>query len=592
MVWCLLVSLISWPGGLASVFGQDGAEGGEAEQPAAQPDASPADLNTSAPDARPNLQSLPAGAKIAVIPVEGMIYGFTYDSMQRRVDRAINQGADLIVFELDTPGGTVSSAMDISSYINTIPVPTVAWVNREAFSAGILIASACDEIVMAKSSLTGDCAPIVPGMNLSPTERAKQLSPLLEAFRANADANHGGASGSDYALFHAMCVLGIEVYQVKHKDTGEVRLVNAVDYAVMVGGESPDNFAGAFPGSSSPGSSNAGGGRPSGSVINPPSSYDEVAGASLGIAGYDDQGQWELVRQVHDGKTLLTLSDKRAADIGLSRASVSNRAELLNAYGAGSILEVNQTWSESLAGFFIHPFVRGVLLVIMIVGFLLEYFSPGLIVPSAVALIALGLLIGAPFVVGLAQVWHVLLLVVGVALIAIELIATPTFGVLGIVGIVMMMAGFVLSVVPTSGGFMPAQGTTGQVVTASMSMVVAFILIIPAFIVLTRYFGSLPLFNRLILVDETDHGGVNQAGERIALPYTHLSGDETVGGGKITVGMVGTVSPTGLRPGGRIEIDDQLIDVTAPGTWVQPGTQVRVTEVHGNIIIVEPVQEV
>ncbi|MEM9020583.1 MAG: hypothetical protein AAGC44_08470 [Planctomycetota bacterium] len=582
MVWCLLVSLATWPGGVVSVFGQDGAE--SVEPQTVEPAPADADVNISAPDSRPDLQSLPAGATVAIIPIQGTIYGFTLDSLKRRVERAVNAGADLIVIELDTPGGLVDAALDISSYINTIPVPTVAWVNREAFSAGILIASACDEIVMAKSSLTGDCAPIVPGMNLAPTERAKQLSPLLEAFRANADANHGGASGSDYAMFHAMCVLGIEVYQVRHKQTGEVRLVNAVDYTVMVNGQSPDEFvAPGMRGGSTP--------RAGESVIDRPTDYDEVAGASLTIAGYDDVGAWELVRQVHDGNTLLTVSDKRAAEIGLRRATISNRAELLSAYKAGAIIEVEQTWSESLAGFFVNPFVRGILLVIMIIGFLLEYFSPGLIVPSAVALLALGILIGAPFVVGLASIWHVLLLVLGLALVIIELIATPTFGVLGIVGIVMMMAGLVLSVVPTGGGLLPAQGTAGQVVAASMSVVVALVLVIPAFIVLTRYFGALPMFNRLILVDETDQGGVTPDGRPVEKPYAHLSGDETIGAGKVSVGMAGVVSSTGLRPGGRIEIGELLIDATAPGQWVEPGTRVSVTEVHGNIIVVEPMDE-
>ena len=70
---------------------------------------------------------LPSGSDIAVIPVTGLIYNFTHESLERRVDKAIEGGATLIVIELDTPGGVVTSALKISKYIKTIPVPTVAW---------------------------------------------------------------------------------------------------------------------------------------------------------------------------------------------------------------------------------------------------------------------------------------------------------------------------------------------------------------------------------------------------------------------------------------------------------------------------------
>src|SRR5690606_33345982 len=179
---------------------------------------------------------LPAGNRVAINRIEGMIYSFTRDSLHPLVDRALAARATLIVIELDTNGGMVGPALEISRDIKTLPVPTVAWIHNKAYSAGILIASAADRIVMSPASATGDCAPIVPGQELAPTERAKALSPILEEFRDNA-----GANGYDYALFHAMCVLGVEVYLVESVDTGARRLVNQADYAVMVQGRSVDD---------------------------------------------------------------------------------------------------------------------------------------------------------------------------------------------------------------------------------------------------------------------------------------------------------------------------------------------------------------
>ncbi|MEM6459848.1 MAG: hypothetical protein AAF710_10720, partial [Planctomycetota bacterium] len=127
-----------------------GQGAGEAEE------ASSASSSTA--PTRPRVSSLPSGANVAIIPVRGVIYDFTYESLQRRVDRAVNSGASVIVLEIDTYGGVVTAALDIAKYLKDptrVPVPTVAWVNNKAYSAGIMIASACDEIVMAPASATG-----------------------------------------------------------------------------------------------------------------------------------------------------------------------------------------------------------------------------------------------------------------------------------------------------------------------------------------------------------------------------------------------------------------------------------------------------
>src|SRR5690606_11391553 len=78
--------------------------------------------------------------------------------------------------------------------------------------------------------------PIAMGQSLEPTERAKILSPILEEYRDSARAN-----GYDYAMFHAMCELGVKLYFVEHIETGERRLVNQVDYEVMVNGREPSD---------------------------------------------------------------------------------------------------------------------------------------------------------------------------------------------------------------------------------------------------------------------------------------------------------------------------------------------------------------
>ena len=524
------------------------------------------------------LQTLPSGANVAIIPVGGMIYDFTRDSLERRVDRALDAGASVIVIELDTYGGTVPAAMEISKYIKTIPVPTIAWVNNKAYSAGIMIASACDEIIMSPASATGDCAPIVPGMELPAAERAKALSPILEEFRDNARDN-----GYDFAPFHAMCVLGVEVYYVEHKTTGERRLVNQVDYQLMVDG-TPDSGGHAW------------------STYNAPDPADpaHVGRATREVATDADIGMWKPVDtlpsgatlvdgRVHDGKTYLTMNQTRAQDIDISKATIGSASQLQQQLSAASVTKVPQTWSEDLAGFLTSMPVRMVLVIALMLGAYIEFQTPGVGIAGAVAVAALIVLLGAPFLVGLAEVWHIILFFIGFILLVIEVAFTPSFGILGIVGLVMMFTGLVLMAVPTGGGFgapgfrLPPPEMWNRLLTSITYMTVALVASIVAFVFLNKYFGQIPGLNRLILQgDRVVASGVGTVDE----PLAPIAGDEAIGEGRIAVGDTGRAA-TDLRPTGQADIDGQTIDVVSFGDWIERGQPIKVVEVHGNRIVVD-----
>ena len=493
------------------------------------------------------------GGQVAIIRIEGMIYDFTLESMRRRIDRALEAGATVIVFELDTPGGMVTSALKIAKYIKAdVPVPTIAWINKEAYSAGILIASACDQIVMSPASATGDCAPIAMGQELPPTERAKGLSPILAEFRDNARSN-----GYDYAMFHAMCVLGVQVYLVEHEDTGQKRLINQADYLIMVEGETfpkPD---------------------PSASAAEP-----NLYGVKPEVATDADRGSWNLIRQVHDGKTLLTVDQDRATELGLSQSkTIHTEADLRKFLNANTTARIPQSWSEDVAGWLTSPVVRAVLVLALLLGAYMEFQSPGVGLPGAVALGALVVLLGAPFLIGLAEIWPLLLFFAGFVLLMVELLVVPGFGVFGVGGIVCMFAGLVMQVVPTGGNNwfnLPPPEMMGRLNASLMWMLIASVAAMVMFYFLFRYFESVPIFSRMILRNP------------LPAPVTAaaVSGDEAIGGGKIKVGDIGRVLFE-LRPTGRAEIDGQTVDVVTPGNWVPTGQPIRVIEIHGNRIVVE-----
>ena len=552
-------------------------------------DATLREADTAAPDADRSVQpappaedpTLPAGeaasaatqpsppTTAALIRIEGMIYGFVLESLQRRITRARAGGADIIVIELDTPGGAVDSALKISRNLKLLEdVQTVAWVNSEAYSAGIMIAAACDRIVMSPASATGDCAPIMLGGDLAATERAKALSPILEEF-----ADSARRHGYDYAMFHAMCVLGVEVYQIEHKQSGQVRLVNQVDYRVMVKGESREDVLQA----ATPAKPTA---DPEGGPVLAPI---VVAPPTLDVATKEDIGQWKLVRQVHDGGTLLTVNQTRAEEMGLSKATIRTEDDLRRWLGADQIVRVRQSWSENLAGWLTHPAVRAVLIMAVLLGAYMEFQSPGLGVPGAVAVVALVVLLGAPFLIGLSEIWHLVLFLAGVALLCVELLLTPGFAVMGIAGVLLMIAGLVLAVVPTSGPFrLPAPGMGALFLDSLLWTLGGMVASGVGLLVLINYLGVIPGFDRLVL----KYRQVAAMGAG-APAFAPMSGDEVLGGGTVVVGAVGRVVSE-LRPTGRADIDGRLVDVVSYGDWLEPGRAIRVSEVAGNRIVVVP----
>ena len=80
--------------------------------------------------------------------------------ISRGVNLAKSEGADVLIFDIHTPGGAVSATSDIIRTIDDSGLPTIAFVDDEAISAGAIITLSCDRIVMAPGGTIGDAQPI------------------------------------------------------------------------------------------------------------------------------------------------------------------------------------------------------------------------------------------------------------------------------------------------------------------------------------------------------------------------------------------------------------------------------------------------
>ncbi len=122
---------------------------------------------------------------VVVIPINGTIEPGIGHFLQRSLDEAAEDGADLVILDIETPGGRLDTVLQMRDAILGSTVPVVAFVNREAFSAGALITIASDEIWMAPGGVFGAATPVMGGTGETADE--KTVSAVRSTFRATAE---------------------------------------------------------------------------------------------------------------------------------------------------------------------------------------------------------------------------------------------------------------------------------------------------------------------------------------------------------------------------------------------------------------------
>ena len=96
-------------------------------------------------------------ALVYVIDIRTEIGGGVSTYIKKGIQKAEKANADAIIFDVDTPGGKVDSALNIVRSIQRTRVPTIAFVNRQAISAGAMISAACTQIVMVSGGDNWRC---------------------------------------------------------------------------------------------------------------------------------------------------------------------------------------------------------------------------------------------------------------------------------------------------------------------------------------------------------------------------------------------------------------------------------------------------
>jgi len=418
---------------------------------------------------------------VVVAPIQGIIDLGLAPYVQRVLDEAQAAGAAAVVLEINTFGGRVDAAVQIRDALLNSRVPTIAFINKRAISAGALISLAAETIVMSGGGTIGAATPVQagqPGGASQPVEE-KTVSYVRKEFRATAESRK-----------------------------------------------------------------------------RPLLVAEAMVDADVAIPGVIAKGK------------LLTLTTEEALKLKVADIRADTLEEALQKLGLGGaeIRGASVNWAENIVRFLTHPTVSSLLITIAMVGILIELRTPGFGVPGALGVSSLALFFWGHWIVQLAGLEELLLALVGVLLLALELLVIPGFGLAGIAGILAIFAGLVLS--------MLGPGDTPQfIMEATVRVIFSVLIALVASLGLMRLLPKLPFGRRLVLDTEL------KAGEGFASP------PET---DAQWLGKTGRATSP-LHPSGIAEIDGHRLDVISEGELIDAGTLIQVVRVDSNRIVVHAI---
>ena len=505
--------------------------------------------------------------RIGIIPLRGAIDDVTAESVDRRVQLALDEGAQAIVLELDTPGGDLMSTLRICDAVKSrLPPNTVAWVHPHAYSAGAIIALSAREIVMSPSAAMGDAAPVqaVPGLGMLPlpaAERAKVESPVVAEVVDSARRR-----GYDERLVASFVRLGQPLWLAERTDGSARAIIDAQEHSALFGSGSAVGSADIpAPAEADPPLlpfiqklSQA---APSPSaVLDRPDLEPQRGREALGAG---DRGQWRLVGQIVGPEQLLVVYPDEARALKLASAVIANDGDLAAWFGATTLTRYEESWSEALVRFLTSWPVRIALIAVLLISFFIEASSPGLGIFGAISLVALLLLTGAPALLGLAQWWPALAVACGLLLILAEVVLFPGMAVPAIAGGILVLVGLLASFVTRDLSTPAGQSQLASAVATVLGgCFAAGVGIWIAGRILPRTRGAA----RLVLAAE--------AGVASGPPDREAPARDA-----LRVGDIGR-TVTDLRPAGRADFGRGPVDAQSIGEWLQAGTRVRVVSLR------------
>ncbi|MGY0614842.1 NfeD family protein [Vibrio sp. FJH11] len=324
---------------------------------------------------------------IWIVPVNGPIGPAISDYLSREIEQAQLEGVSLVILKMDTPGGLDSSMRDIIHAITTSPTPVATWVGpsgSRAASAGTYILLASHIAAMAEATNLGAATPVALGGGApgSPSSGDEQDS---EAKDTQQDSDKSSE-------------------KVPAKTAMEKKVINDAKAYIKGLAKLHDRNA-----------------EWAETAVSEAASLDAQEALKLNVIDYIANSPEELV-QIINGKTV----------------KINNQNVTLSLENPVWVERVPD-WRAEMLAVITNPNVAYILILIGIYGLLLEFYNPGVGLPGVLGGICLLL---AMYALQMMPVNYagLGLLLLGIALMIAEAFS-PSFGVLGLGGVVAFVLG-------------------------------------------------------------------------------------------------------------------------------------------------------
>ncbi len=474
-------------------------------------------------------KSLHSSKKVSlyVIPIHGDINRYRMVFIRRGIREATRNNASYIVFDINTFGGSADSALQIASMIGSVrKAKTIAFIpslpegTGVSWSAGALISFSCSAIYMAPGTSIGAAAPVYEtgsGMVMAPE---KVVSAVRTQMAALAEKN-----GYPKSVAMAMVDKDMELYEV------------------FIGGKLKLALSSDIP--------------------------------ELEREAKKHHLTFEKGRLISPKGKLLTLTAGDMEKYGISSGTVSTLEELYKKLSVQrkNVVFHKESVEDKIVALLTSAVVTSLLIMAGIVALYIEITSPGFGIPGTIAIICFAIVFISSGLLGNVGSLEILLFIVGVVLLVVEIFLIPGFGVTGIAGIVLMVAGLVLS---RQGFVFPKFSWQWDILKNNIVVVgasiVGSILVLGILVPMLPRFGP---FNRLILATEQ-----KRESGFVARPST-VKGD--------LIGRQG-VAVTTLRPVGKANFGGEILEVQAEGEFIERGNRVEIIDTSENKIVVKKAQ--
>ena len=265
-----------------------------------------------------------------------------------------------------------------------------------------------------------------------------------------------------------------------------------------------------------------------------------------------------------DGK-LISLTTEQALKYKIADGTAENMEALLDSLGYSSVqtIETTENWSEAIVRFLTNPVVASLLTTFGFLGILFELQSPGWGIPGFVGLTCLILSLSASYIAQLATMSDMLFVLTGLALILLEVLVIPGFGIAGLGGIGLMIYGLYLLLLPD---IPVGEEVLGQAMDGFLIGLVGAVI---GLVLLVKLMIKTKFWEQLTAPDTQK----KEDGYSNTLGWESLQGETGI-------------ADTDLHPSGWVRVKDQRIFVVSEGEFIEEGKEIKILSVDGNRVLV------